>query len=213
MWSCEWLSECVGGFFSCDSPTRVESSSSSPFMVTQCHVNGWRPIRWRAGANICTRCHKSPEQLWHVTVTFALPLTALVLFPSDQQQGLHSQDVLCATALQRVCVAQEEAAEERWTSVSCCVVTRWLRTSFVFTTLLVVPALKRCRWVVTPKATNTCRRASHRSDCPQLPPSSDPLGPAATVAALYLECWCNTCRTTMLSDMLLEALEIVAQKA
>lgn len=38
--------------------------------------------------------------------------------PSDQQQGLHRQDVLRASALQRVRLAQEEAPEERRTSVS-----------------------------------------------------------------------------------------------
>lgn len=217
MWSCECVSVC-GRFF-----LLWLADACWIFVVISFHgnsVNGWRPIRWRASANICTRCHKSPEQLWHVTVSFALPLTALVLFSSDQQQGLHSQDVLCATALQRVCVAQEEAAEERRTSVSCCVVTRWLRSHRMRKLLpLSLPLYLSCRrsnvvagWSRRKRQTLVAA-TSHRSDCPHLTPSSDPLGPATTVAALYLECWCNTRRTTMLSDVLLDALEIVAQKA
>lgn len=51
---------------------------------------------------------------------------SFILFTSDQQQGLHSQDVLRAPALQRVCLAQKEAPEERWSSVSCCVMSYFL---------------------------------------------------------------------------------------
>lgn len=54
----------------------------------------------------------------HVTVTSAGCHSSRPLPPSDQQQGLHRQDVLRASALQRVCLAQEEAPEERRTSVS-----------------------------------------------------------------------------------------------
>lgn len=156
------------------------------------------PVRWCcSNTNICGWCHKSLEQMWHVTMLYLswsffhlraksgpretncsnifiisgcallllhvhamlkyfghhpkwlwwfawlshkIRLSAVfhsmsiilrkchgfILFPSDQQQGLHSQDVLRAPALQRVCLAQKEAPEERWSSVSCCVMSHFL---------------------------------------------------------------------------------------
>lgn len=75
--------------------------------------------------------------------------TSHPLPPTDQQQGLHSQDVLRAAALQRVCVAQEEAPEERRTSVSVCAVTTALCLYFLALSL---------------HSQSVCRHVSHDSD-------------------------------------------------